>query len=224
LKKPKNWEFQKTLKSILLEREGSVVSINFFLVRHAVKERAIGDVPITPEGIIQAQSTAQYFRRLPVSAIMTSPLRRTKETAEYIARETNTAVEVDARLRERANWGDLPGQSFEEFVEMWERCTHDRAYVPPFGDSARLAGERCSSLLSELAVKYPSGSNILAVTHGGLITDFLVNTLSEEELNVWHPDFVAVQSSLIPECSITKLIFDEGRYRMVSFASTEHLR
>jgi hypothetical protein len=33
----------------------------------------------------------------------------------------HAAIQVDARLRERANWGDLHGQSLAEFVAMWTR-------------------------------------------------------------------------------------------------------
>lgn len=81
--------------------------MNFFLVRHAIKEKAVGDVPITPRGIEQAKRTAQYFNHLNVTAIISSPLRRARETAEYIASDTKRTVRVDRRLRERANWGDL---------------------------------------------------------------------------------------------------------------------
>ncbi|MDF2962112.1 MAG: histidine phosphatase family protein [Paenibacillus sp.] len=199
------------------------MSTTFFLVRHAIKEKAIGDVSITPEGILQAQSTAQIFCNLPITTIVTSPLRRAKETAEYIALKTKSIILEDSRLRERANWGDLPEQTFDEFVAMWERCTRDPDYIPPVGDSAKQAGARLSSLLLELAKKHPPESNIVIVTHGGLITDFLVHTFSENLLNVWHPNFVAVQSDLIPECSITKLIYQSGNFKLDVFASVEHL-
>ncbi|KAA2302478.1 histidine phosphatase family protein, partial [Clostridioides difficile] len=53
-------------------------------------------------------------------------------------------------------------------------------------------------------------SNIIVVTHGGLITDFLVQTFTVRELNVWYSDFIAMQNQLIPECSITTLIHDQG--------------
>ncbi|MCR8636942.1 histidine phosphatase family protein [Paenibacillus radicis (ex Xue et al. 2023)] len=196
----------------------------FFLVRHAIKEKAIGDVPITPKGILQAQSTAKHFYDLPITIILTSPLRRAKETAEYIALETKSTINEDSRLRERANWGDIPEQTFDEFVAMWERCTREPEYIPPIGDSAKQAGERLSSLLSELVKKHPPESNIVIVTHGGLITDFLVNTFPENQLNVWHPNFVAVQSELVPECSITTLIYENGNYKIEAFASIEHLK
>lgn len=199
------------------------MSTTFFLVRHAIKEKAIGDVSITPKGILQAESTARYLSSLPITMIVTSHLRRAKETAEYIALKTISIVTEDSRLRERANWGDLPEQTFDEFVVMWEQCTRDPDYIPPVGDSAKQAGERLSSLLSELAKNNPPGSNIVVVTHGGLITDFLVSTFPENQLNVWHPNFVATQSELVPECSITRLIYESGNYKIEVFASVEHL-
>ncbi|WP_419873347.1 histidine phosphatase family protein [Candidatus Pristimantibacillus sp. PTI5] len=196
---------------------------NFILVRHAVKEKVMGDVSITPVGIMQAQLTARHLSNLPVIAVVSSPLRRARETAEYIASATKSVVTEDIRLRERANWGDLPDQSFDEFVEMWERCTRDPDHIPPVGDSTRQACARMSSLLSELGSKHPPESNIVIVTHGGLITDFLVNTIPINDLNVWHPSFIEVQSNLVPECSITKLKYDHGKYRIDNFASVEHL-
>jgi len=199
------------------------VSISFFIVRHAVKEKAIGDVPITTDGIKQAQSTAQFLCTIPITAIVSSPLRRAAETAEYIALETKSTLKVDSRLRERANWGDLPGQTFQEFVEMWERCTREPDYLPPVGDSVRQTYERLSQLLIELVQEYPSGSNIVIVTHGGVITDYLVNTFPESVLNRFHPNFIAEQSNLVSECSITKLIYNSENYTIDNFASVEHL-
>lgn len=131
---------------------------------------------------------------------------------------------MDSRLRERANWGDLPGQSFEAFVAIWERCTRDPEYLPPVGDSAKQAGERLNSLLSELGAEHAAERQIVLVTHGGLITDFLVHAFSKEALEVWHPNFAAVQSELIPECSITTLIYECGTYAIADFASVDHLK
>ncbi|GIP17528.1 hypothetical protein J40TS1_31700 [Paenibacillus montaniterrae] len=73
---------------------------------------------------------------------------------------------------------------------MWDRCTREPDYKPPIGDSARRSCERLSSLLEELVEEYPSGSNIVFVTHGGLITDDLVNSFPEDVLNRFHPHFI----------------------------------
>ncbi|MCM3782581.1 histidine phosphatase family protein [Neobacillus mesonae] len=200
------------------------MTTHFFLVRHAKKEKAMGDVSITAEGVNEARLTARYFSGLRISNILTSPLKRAKLTAEYISSQSTIPVIVDERLRERANWGDLPGQTFDQFVMMWEQCTQYRDFIPPVGDSAKQAGERLLNVLTEHEEKSERNSNIVVVTHGGLITDFLVNTIPEDELRHWHPNFIAVQSALIPECSITKLEYDEDRrFQIRDFASVAHL-
>ena len=183
----------------------------------------MGDVPITDEGIKQAEATARHLSSHSIARIFTSPLRRAKETAEYISLTTKAGIEEDSRLRERANWGDLPEQTFDEFIAMWERSTADPEYIPPVGDSARQAGARLSAVLADIADTQPPDSVIALVTHGGLITDFLVHSIPENQLNVWHPNFVAAQSYLIPECSITALTYDNGNYTIQSFASVDHL-
>ncbi|WP_199620702.1 histidine phosphatase family protein [Paenibacillus alkalitolerans] len=198
------------------------MNTTFYLVRHAIKEKGIGDVPISPKGILQAQATAHYFRGIPIHAVFSSPLRRAKETASYIASEAKIRFTEDTRLRERANWGELPEQTFDEFVAMWERCTRERDYLPHVGDSARQAGDRLSSFILEIAGKHPKTNNVI-VTHGGLITDYLVNVFSEEVLNKWHPSFVAEQSSLVSECSITRVSHDGKSYALDCFASVEHI-
>lgn len=202
-----------------------MMSTIFHLVRHGLKERRSGDVSLTPEGIIQAESTARHLAKAasPITKIVTSPLQRAKETAERIAFYTRCPVTEDSRLRERANWGDCPDQTLEQFIAMWDQCTSDPDYIPPVGDSAKKAGQRLASLLDELHNEEPANRNIIVVAHGGLITDFLVQAFTEQELNVWHPDFISVQNRLIPECSITKLIYDKGNRTIEAFASIEHL-
>lgn len=117
----------------------------FLLVRHALKEKRIGDVPLTSEGVVQAESTALHLANVPVTKIIASPLRRAINTAAHIALRTKITVTEDPRLRERANWGDLPEQTIEEFIAMWDRTTIDPDYLPPVGDSSKQAGERLAS-------------------------------------------------------------------------------
>jgi broad specificity phosphatase PhoE len=99
------------------------VSTNFYLVRHAIKEKGVGDVAISPEGILQAQTTARHFRHMPIKVIMTSPLKRAKETALLIAKEAKTTISEDIRLRERANWGDIPEQKLFALVALTNYIT-----------------------------------------------------------------------------------------------------
>jgi len=200
------------------------MSVTFWLVRHGLKESACGDVPLTSAGLRQAQATAAFLKSRPLSAIVASPLRRARETAELLSREIGLQLFEDKRLCERMNWGDVPGQTFEEFAAVWERCTREPDRAPPCGgDSARQAANRMRDALQDWAQRRAPGSEIAFFTHGGLITDFLTLMLDIEQLNAVNPDFAAVQSLLIPECSVTELIVEKGEYRLGRFADTRHL-
>ncbi len=76
--------------------------------------------------------------------------------------------------------------------------------------------------LRELA-QIAQHEEMVMVTHGGLITDFMVYALPVEQLEEWHPAFLAEQSSLIPECSITAVRFADGLYAVERFAEVKHL-
>lgn len=195
----------------------------FYLVRHGIKEKTMGDAAITAEGIQQAYATARHFCSIQVAEIVYSPLKRAQQTAAILAKEIKVPISEDHRLRERANWGDIPGQTFEEFVQLWERCTEDRDYTPPGGESARQAGRRLTTCLLDLSARFPRRS-ILVVTHGGLITDFLTNVITENNLLKHHPNFLAEQSYLITECSITIVSLQDGVFRLEELASSGHLK
>jgi broad specificity phosphatase PhoE len=191
-------------------------------VRHGAKEKVPGDPGLTPEGVRQAALTASFFRSMPIGSVFASPLRRARETAAVIADALSLSGQVDARLRERADWGDLPGQPFEEFAAMWERATRDRHWTPPVGDSASTTGERIAAFVRDCESRHTG--DVVAVTHGGAITDFLVSALPEVELNRWHPDFVQYQALLVPECSITTVVCCGVQISLTEFANTDHLR
>lgn len=194
----------------------------FYIVRHAIKEKSMGDVDITAQGIKEAEITAHHFKELNIDRIFSSPLQRAKHTARIISHFNHIPVIENSCLRERANWGDIPNQTFDEFVALWEKCTQERDYIPPQGDSARMAGDRLAFYLADISLQYPESRSVI-VTHGGLITDFLVNVIIESELQKVHPDFINVQTSLVKECSITTLSVENSHFKLIDFANTSHL-
>jgi broad specificity phosphatase PhoE len=97
---------------------------------------------------------------------------------------------VDPRLRERMNFGDLPGQSFEEFGAQWARASRERDYVPSIGDSSRGAGQRVEAFMAAVHQELPD-SEVMAAAHGGVIADFLLNICLPRELAQISPAFAA---------------------------------
>ena len=129
-----------------------------------------------------------------------SPLVRAQQSAQVIAERLGvTTVEIDDRLRERANWGDVPGQTWDEFVLLWERSNIERDFVVPGGSSARETGARADAFVREVAGRLPEGK-VVAVAHGGLIVDLLLQHFDETELLRREP---ALRH--MPWCAVTEL-------------------
>ncbi len=147
-----------------------------------------------------------------------SPLLRAVQTAEIVAAVLRLAPVEEPLLRERANWGDLPGQSRPEFEEMWERCNRERAFVPAAGDSSVDAGRR----IERFAQAAASGdAHVVAVTHGGVLADFLLNAFTRDELDCVNADFVRAPYSaeVMRECSITSVREAHGVLELVRIAA-----
>lgn len=190
----------------------------FYLIRHGQNDRRPGDQPLNETGRRQAQETAAFFRNVPVDAVYTSPLARAKETAQAIADALDLILVEDDCLRERANLGDRPGQTLEEFMAMWRRCDRDRDYVPEVGLSARQNGKRLEGWMRGIYRRYPHGT-VAVGTHGGTISDFLLNRFPQRDLAQRLPGF----PHTIANCSITEIRFDGEHFTLAQLAVADHL-
>ena len=96
------------------------------LLRHGATElsaerRFAGreDIPLTKEGIRQAELAARGLAAgPPIDVIVTSPLQRTRRTAEAVAEATGAPLVVDEDLVE-ADFGAWQGLTFAEAGERW---------------------------------------------------------------------------------------------------------
>lgn len=195
----------------------------FYLVRHGDKVKHIGDPPISENGVIQAKATGKYFKKIPIKKILSSPILRAKQTAQHISDMLTLDFAKEVLLKERVNWGDGEPSDFEDFLVWWEKASEERDWVPPIGDSSRKAGERLQKLISSYA---GDDDQILLVTHGGVITDFLRNVFNEEILDAKVTDFSKLRDKSIHECSVTVVDYDSttSTYELIELASTNHLQ
>lgn len=208
----------------------------FYLVRHGQIERGTvgkaidpADPPLSALGRTQAEAIAAYLRQRPISRVSASPLRRAQETAAPLAAALGLPVMVEPRLRERINFGDLPGQTLAEFVALWERCNRERDFVPPVGLSSRAAGQQVESFVADVHAELPDGE-VVAVGHGGIIADFLLNICPPEALAHISPAFAAqpyageiMRHGSITIVEYTKESEDAANYAVKAIALTAHL-
>jgi len=102
------------------------MKITFYLVRHGESENNVRSIlnslpeietyPLTQFGKEQITEVAKFLAAVNPDAIFSSPLRRTKETAEIISSAMGLKVEFDERLRE-AGWGEFNGKKAKSFLK-----------------------------------------------------------------------------------------------------------
>jgi broad specificity phosphatase PhoE len=118
------------------------------------------DPPLDELGRAQAAALAAQVG--PVDRVISSPLLRTRETAEAFGHE----VEIDERWIE-LDYGEYDGMPLGEVPpEIWARWRADVDFCPPGGETLRQLGVRVCAALDELAEEASVGEGTtVVVTH-----------------------------------------------------------
>jgi broad specificity phosphatase PhoE len=107
------------------------------------------DAALTDHGRAQAERLAEALAGLDVARVISSPLRRARDTAAPIATACGEAVEVDDRLVE-IDYGEWEGRPLadldSEVVARWRR---DGGFAPPGGESLAVVADRVASFCDE---------------------------------------------------------------------------
>lgn len=126
-----------------------------------------GDVALTERGEAQAAAAAERMAGMGVEVIISSPLRRTRQTAEAVAAKVGREVIVDDGFAE-ADFGEWEGLSFGEISkqspEQLKAWLADPSVAPPGGESMVAAGARVAAA-RQRAIEAYDGQRLLIVTH-----------------------------------------------------------
>lgn len=192
--------------------------VSFWFVRHGQSEGNVleaeclvmNDTPLTERGITEARTIAKYLKenKIKVTDIYTSPLGRSHQTAEVIAKELDLPTKVKDGLRERnwGIWGNLPWDKVSDKLSGMD-IEKRYAFIPENGESWRQMEVRLFSSLEEIAEENSEGENILIVTHRGCLRAVLP-VLAKESKDK-HKDFSVETGSL------TKFSFDKEEFEFV---------
>ncbi len=148
-------------------------STRVVLVRHAVTAqtgpllsgRAPG-IDLSADGRAQAERTAERLAVLPVAAVYSSPLERTMQTAELIAKHHGRDVVIEPGVLE-ADYGDWTGGEIKELVktDLWKvvQRSPSRASFPG-GESIATMQARIVAAIEAIAARHP-GEVVVVVSH-----------------------------------------------------------
>jgi probable phosphoglycerate mutase len=143
------------------------------LVRHAVTDHTgpllsgrMPGVDLSDKGRAQAEAVAERLAVLPVAAVYASPIERTTQTAQLIAKHHGLDVAALPGVIE-ADYGDWTGGKIVELAktEEWRvvQIAPSRARFPG-GESIREMQHRTVGALDELISKHPH-ETIVVVSH-----------------------------------------------------------
>ena len=144
--------------------------MNIYVLRHGQTEwnkkgilLSREDIPLNETGINQAKDTGNIVENLDYDLIISSPLKRTLQTAEIVNKKKNKKILIDKRLIER-DAGVLSGIDCcdKVFKDYWNLDAHFEGL-----ENIDELFARVTEFIDEIKEKY-KGKNLLIVTHNGV--------------------------------------------------------
>lgn len=137
------------------------------------------DIPLSANGVQQAQWWANRWSNVPFARIVCSNLRRSRDTADILGNRLRCPIHVEPDLRE-ISLGEWQGLTATEvrsrFPEEWEARGKDMEhYRPPGGESFRELAERVVPVFEGIA--HGNEKTILLVGHAGVNRVILCHVL-----------------------------------------------
>jgi len=144
---------------------GKLIVVRHGETNYNVEGRYTGstDIELNDRGYEQARILAEKLKGIPIDVIISSTLKRTKETARIIANEMNLPVMEMNELIEKCV-GVYEGLTREEaknkYPQMWA------ANSPEGSETLEAVEKRVHKALHTILNNYSGNKNVLIVTHG----------------------------------------------------------
>ena len=138
-------------------------------------------VQLDETGTAQVQAVAERLAKVPLAAVVSSPLERCRQTATSLAADRDVDVQTDERLGE-ARYGDWTGRAIKDLVKepLWKVVQqHPSAAVFPGPEGEGLAETQARAVAAVRSWNATLGPDAvwLACSHGDVIKAILADAL-----------------------------------------------
>lgn len=164
-------------------------------------------------------SVSQPWRHLPApEVVLSSPMARTRETAELIARRNGLDLEVFHEFEE-ISFGEWDGLTIEEVQERWpqefENWQGSWSFAPPGGESLETFDTRIQVGLKRVLENF-EGRCVVLVSHVMPTRGIVRKAMDAQTASYWRPQ--------VSPCSISVVRFwgDEAA-ELLHLNTTSHL-
>lgn len=197
-----------------------------YLVRHGATQLTAEDrfagaigVDLSDEGRSQVARLAERLARDAIRAVYASPLSRTLETAQILAKPHRLPVVRRDGLREvsHGHWEGLSrGEVEERFADEYASWEADPfTFAPEGGESGVMVLARALPVVREIVVAHP-GETVLVVSHKATLRLILSSLLG------FDPRGYRDRLDQSPACLNVVDFCDPVRARLMSFNDTSH--
>jgi glucosyl-3-phosphoglycerate phosphatase len=139
------------------------------------------DVDLDEVGLRQASRAAKLLAALRPHALVSSDLRRARDTAAALAEVTGLDLVTDARLRETyaGSWQGMTATEIDAAHGAQREAWRGGEDVRPGGDGELRweVGNRVAAAIREHAARLVPGQLLVAVSHGGAVSSGLQTLL-----------------------------------------------
>jgi len=146
-------------------------------------------VPLTEEGVDQAEKAAIFLEEMNISAIYSSPIERAKNTAEIVGKHNSIDVRIDDRLIE-LDMGKFTGKPYDEIFS-----THGNVFMKFYRGELEIAHngvetfeevkKRIRGMVDHVIDNHPD-ENVVLVTHMDPIKAMLSTVVSFSPENLYE--------------------------------------
>jgi isoleucyl-tRNA synthetase/bisphosphoglycerate-dependent phosphoglycerate mutase len=174
------------------------------VMRHGESEGNVSPVyqsnvpgtPLTKNGKKQAEAAAKIFEEDPVARIYASPLQRTQETAQAVAKVTEAEIVTDERIRETL-FGEYEGKTidFSDLALVRDKRAKKLAensiesiYHFPGMESWEQVQSRTANFLKEILPRH-RGQHIVIVTHADPFQNMKHFFTKEDPMKISHQPY-----------------------------------
>ncbi|MFJ7747788.1 histidine phosphatase family protein [Peribacillus sp. NPDC097295] len=164
------------------------------------------DIPLNENGKIQARKCGEFLSNEEWDVIISSPLKRAKETADIIGEWVASPIILKEDFIEK-NFGDAEGMSADER----EAAFIDKNY--PNQEKEENLRERLLNGLQEILTEYPE-KNVILVAHGAVI-HLILRMMSNENI-------VSKQTKLSNAC-LSTIKYELNSWIIADFNQVNHL-
>ena len=192
--------------------------MQLLLIRHALPLRSAAGEGSDPElseaGLAQARRLPEALKRYPISRVVSSPQRRSRQTAVPVADALGLIIDVDDRLaeydRDLAEY--IPIEHIRaENPEEWARMADGHLPSGVDEDTFRV---RVAAAIDDVVAAADHDDTVAVFSHGGVINLVLHEVLGTARLLSFPIDYA----------SVTRLLYSRtGRASVVAVNGTEHV-